>query len=102
MQLNLAIAIVLFPAWVYLIGSAVAVMRFARPTASLTLPRSRGREGWGPAQSAGSVLKPLHGAQPSPHDNLRSFAAQDDPALQIVLRVTDAEGAALPAARSNI
>src|SRR5260370_39892185 len=102
MQLNLAIAIVLFPAWVYLIGSAVAVMRFARPTASLTLPRSRGREGWGPAQPAVSVLKPLHGDEPGLHDNLRSFAEQDYPALQIVLGVNDAQDGALPAARSMI
>jgi ceramide glucosyltransferase len=40
MELNLAIVIVLFPAWVYLIGAAVAVLRFARRTPSLTLPKS--------------------------------------------------------------
>src|SRR5260370_13523936 len=102
MQLNLAIAIVLFPAWVYLIGSAVAVRRSARLTASLTLPGARGREGWGPAQPAVSVLKPLHGDEPGLHDNLRSFAEQDYPALQIVLGVNDAQDGALPAARSMI
>jgi hypothetical protein len=40
MGLNLAIVIVLFPAWVYLIGAAVAVLRFGRRTPSLTLPKS--------------------------------------------------------------
>ena len=40
MGLNLAIVIVLFPAWVYLIGAAVAVMRFGRRAPSLTLPKS--------------------------------------------------------------
>src|SRR5260370_30605631 len=102
MQLNLAIAIVLFPAWGYMVGSAVAVMRFACRTASLTLPRLRRREGWGPAQPAVSVLKPLHGDEPGLHDNLRSFAEQDYPALQIVLGVNDAQDGALPAARSMI
>ncbi len=89
--LNLAIAIVLFPAWVYLIGAAVAVMRFARrplPAAS--------------DQPAVSVLKPLHGDEPGLYDNLRSFAEQDYPALQIVLGVNDAQDGALPAARALI
>jgi ceramide glucosyltransferase len=40
MGLNLAIVIVLFPAWVYLIGAAVAVLRFGRRTPSLTIPKS--------------------------------------------------------------
>src|SRR5260370_2463251 len=102
MQLNLAIAIVLLPGWVSLIGWAVSVMRLARPTASLPLPRPRGREGWGPAQPAVSVLKPLHGDEPGLHDNLRSFAEQDYPALQIVLGVNDTQDGALPAARALI
>jgi ceramide glucosyltransferase len=87
MQLNLAIAIVLIPAWVYLIGSAMAVMRFARRALPVVLDRP-----------AVSVLKPLHGDEPGLYDNLRSFAEQDYPAPQIVLGVTDAEDGALPAA----
>jgi ceramide glucosyltransferase len=91
MQLNLAIAIVLVPAWVYLIGSAVAVMRFARRALPVVLDRP-----------AVSVLKPLHGDEPGLYDNLRSFAEQDYPAPQIVLGVADAEDGALPAARALI
>ena len=41
MGLNLAIAIVLFPSWAYLIGAAMAVLRFARHAPSLTIARSR-------------------------------------------------------------
>ena len=102
MGLNLAVAIVLFPAWVYLIGAAAAVMRFARRAPSLTLPRSRGREGWGADPPAVSVLKPLHGDEPGLYDNLRSFAEQDYPALQIVLGVNDPQDGALQAARALI
>jgi ceramide glucosyltransferase len=91
MHLNLAIAIVLVPAWVYLIWSAVAVMRFARRALPVVLDRP-----------AVSVLKPLHGDEPGLYDNLRSFAEQDYPAPQIVLGVTDAEDGALPAARALI
>jgi ceramide glucosyltransferase len=97
MPVTLAIAIVLVPAWAYLIGAAVAVVRFARRAPSLTLPCSRGREGWGPAQPAVSVLKPLHGDEPDLYENLRSFAEQDYPGLQIVLGVNDAQDGALPA-----
>jgi ceramide glucosyltransferase len=102
MQLNLAIAGVLFPAWVYLIGAAVAVMRFTRRVPTLTLPRSRGREGCRPTQPAVSVLKPLHGEEPGLYENLCSFAEQDYPVLQIVLGVNDPEDGALPAARALI
>jgi ceramide glucosyltransferase len=86
MQLNLAIAIVLIPAWVYLIGSAMAVMRFARRALPVVLDRP-----------AVSVLKPLHGDEPGLHENLRSFAEQDYPGLQIVLGVNNAQDGALPA-----
>jgi ceramide glucosyltransferase len=91
MRLNLAIAIVLFPAWAYLIGAAVAVMRFARrlpPVAS--------------DKPAVSVLKPLHGDEPRLYDNLRSFAEQDYPSLQIVFGVNDAQDGALPAVEALI
>ncbi len=91
MSANLAIAIVLCPAWAYLIGAAVAVIRFARrPSPVLS------------DQPAVSVLKPLHGDEPGLYDNLRSFVEQDDPALQIVLGVNDPEDGALPAARALI
>ena len=79
------------PAWVYLIGAAVAVMRFARRALPVALERP-----------AVSVLKPLHGDEPGLYENLRSFAEQDYPALQIVLGVNDAQDGALPAARALI
>ena len=91
MELNLAIAVVLFPAWVYLIGAAVAVMRFTRRPLPLASD-----------PPAVSVLKPLHGDEPGLYENLRSFAEQDYPALQIVLGVNDAQDGALPAARALI
>jgi ceramide glucosyltransferase len=91
MDLNLTILIVLLPAWVYLIGSAVAVSRFVRRP----LP--------GPSNPAAvSVLKPLHGDEPGLYENLRSFAEQDYPTGQIVLGVNDAEDGALPAAGALI
>lgn len=99
MGLNLAIAAVLLPAWAYLIGAAVVLLRFVRRAPSLTLPRERGREGWGPAQPEVSVLKPLHGSEPGLYENLRSFAEQDYPVLQLVMGVNDPEDGALRAAR---
>src|SRR5438105_14808610 len=89
MSANLVIATVLFPAWVYLIGAAAAVIRFARRPSPVVSD-----------QPAVSVLKPLHGDEPGLYDNLRSFAEQDCPALQIVLGVNDARDSALPAARA--
>lgn len=91
MSPNLAIAIVLVPAWAYLIGTAVAVVRFARRL----MPTP-------PDRSAVSVLKPLHGAEPGLYDNLRSFAEQDYPAVQTVLGVNDPADSALAAARALI
>lgn len=120
MAVTLAIAIVLVPAWAYLIASAVAVYRFARrgspsppfrgertgPAPSPSLPRSRVGEGWGlPAGGEGegvSVLKPLHGDEPGLYENLRSFAEQDYPQLQIVLGVNNPRDSALPAAHALI
>lgn len=91
MSLDLAIAILLAPTWVYLIGSAVAVTRFARRS----WPTS-------PDRPAISILKPLHGMEPGLYENLRSFAEQDYPAVQIILGVNDPNDGALPAARTLI
>ena len=91
MDSNLVIAIVLLPTWAYLVRAAVAVLRFARraPPAASDRP-------------AVSVLKPLHGDEPGLYENLRSFAEQDYPALQIVLGANDLQDSALPAARALI
>src|ERR1700758_5288411 len=91
MVLNLTIAIVLLPAWAYLAGAAAAALRFVgRP-----LPKS-------PSRPAVSVLKPLHGDEPGLYENLRSFAEQDYPSVQLVLGVNDPQDGALPAARALI
>jgi ceramide glucosyltransferase len=89
MQSNLAIAIVLLPAWAYVIGAAAAVLRFARRPSPVS-----------PDRPAVSVLKPLHGDEPGLYENLRSFAEQDYPALQIVLGVNHPHDGALTAARA--
>jgi ceramide glucosyltransferase len=89
--MDLAIAILLTPAWAYLVGAALAVRRFARRP----LPVA-------PHRRAISVLKPLHGAEPGLYENLRSFAEQDYPSVQIVLGVNDAGDGALPAGRALI
>jgi ceramide glucosyltransferase len=99
MAVTLAIAIVLVPAWGYLIASAVAVHRFARRGAPS--PPLRG-EGAGEEGEGLSVLKPLHGDEPGLYDNLRSFALQDYSQLQIVLGVNDPQDSALPAARDLV
>ena len=91
MNTNLVVTIVLFPAWVYLIGAAMAGIRFARRPSPVISD-----------QPAVSVLKPLHGDEPGLYDNLRSFAEQDYPALQIVLGVNNPEDGALPAAHALI
>jgi ceramide glucosyltransferase len=91
MSPDLASAFVLVPAWAYLIGTAVTVMRFVRrplPTA--------------PDQPAVSVLKPLHGAEPGLYENLHSFAEQDYPAVQIVLGVNDPADSAMASVRALI
>src|SRR3984893_4418519 len=85
MTLTFTIAIVLAPAWAYLVGTAVAAFRFARhplPTAAERPPVT--------------VMKPLHGAEPSLYENLHSFTQQDYPVVQLVLGVGKANDSALP------
>ena len=89
MDLNLAIAAVLLPAWAYLIGAAVAVLRFVRCPLPAVLE--------GPGVS---VLKPLHGDEPGLYENLRSFAEQGYPVLQFVMGVNYPEDGAVRAARA--
>jgi ceramide glucosyltransferase len=91
MTLSLATALVLLPAWVYLIGAAIAVARFVRRPLSTILDRP-----------AVSILKPLHGAEPGLYENLRSFADQDYPLVQMVLGVNDPRDSALPIADALI
>ncbi len=91
MTLSFLIAIVLAPAWAYLVGAAVAAVRFARhplPTAAEPPPVT--------------VMTPLHGAEPGLYENLHSFTQQDYPVVQLVLGVGDANDSALPAARALI
>lgn len=91
MSANLVIAIILIPAWAYLIGAAAAVIRFARcPSPAVS------------DQPAVSLLKPLHGDERGLYENLRSFAEQDYPALQIVLGVNHPKDGALPAVHTLI
>ena len=74
--------------WAYLAGSTLAARRFARRPIVAT-------GGHPPV----SVLKPLHGDEPGLCDNLRSFADQDYPTVQLVLGVHHRADGALPAAR---
>ncbi len=85
------IAILLAPGWVYLCAASLAAIGFSRRA----LPAAAERP-------AVSVLKPLHGAEPGLYENLRSFVAQDYPAVQIVLGVNDDDDGAVPAARALI
>jgi ceramide glucosyltransferase len=91
MSLTFALAMLLVPGWAYLVGSALAAIRFA----GRALPMATERP---PV----SIVKPLHGAEPGLYENLRSFAAQDYPVVQMVLGVSDAKDGALPAARALI
>ena len=60
-----------------------------------------GRRGGEPAaaQPPVTLLVPLHGAEPLLEENLRAFAEQNYPELQLVLGVAHADDAALPVAR---
>src|SRR5512133_3175849 len=91
MGLNFALAILLFPTWVYLVGATVALCRFV----ARALPEP-------PHRPPVSVLKPLHGEEPGLYENLRSFAEQCYPSVQIVLGVRDPLDTALPAAGALI
>jgi ceramide glucosyltransferase len=85
------IALILVPAWAYLVGAAIAAVRFA----GCPLPM-------GAEQPAVSLLKPLHGEEPGLYENLRSFVEQDYPGVQLVLGVNDAKDGALPVANALI
>ena len=90
---TLAFAAVLALAWGYLAVATLAVRRFSR----------RPLDDVGHAFASGqpvSVLKPLHGSEPGLHENLRSFADQDYPAMQLVFGVRDRTDGALPIARA--
>ena len=91
MMASLVLALVLFPVWIYLTGTVAAATRFARR--GTTLP---------PEQPPVSVLKPLYGAEPALHENLRSFIDQDYPNRQIVFGVRNPEDGALPVARALV
>jgi ceramide glucosyltransferase len=86
---------VLAVAWGYLAVATFAVWRFSRRPLDL----SGGANAENPSVS---VLKPLHGAEPGLYENLRSFADQDYPAVQLVLGVRDPADGAVPTARALI
>jgi ceramide glucosyltransferase len=88
-------AVVLAVAWGYLAAATLAVWRFSRRP--LSIPGRAHAD-----HSAVSVLKPLHGADPGLSDNLRSFADQDYPAVQLVLGLRDPGDSALATARALI
>ena len=85
-------AAVLAVAWGYLAAATFAVWRFSRRPLRLSsaVPADR---------LPVSVLKPLHGAEAGLLENLRSFADQDHPALQLVLGLRDPGDSALAVAR---
>src|SRR6516162_1686354 len=91
MSLTFVIAVIPAPAWVYAVGTAVAAVRFARRATPS-----------GPEPPPVSLLKPLHGAEPGLYENLRSFAQQDYPVVQMVLGVNDANDGALPVVQALI
>jgi ceramide glucosyltransferase len=91
MSLVYILALILAPAWAYLVGTASAAVRFARRPLPLGVERP-------PI----SLLKPLHGAEPGLYENLRSFVQQDYPTVQIVLGTNDGKDGALPVANALI
>lgn len=88
---SLILAFVLVPVWAYMLGTVVAAVRFTRR--GVALPDE---------EPPVSVLKPLYGAEPGLYENLRSFADQDYPALQVVCGVRSPSDEALPIARALI
>ncbi|HEY1258076.1 MAG TPA: bacteriohopanetetrol glucosamine biosynthesis glycosyltransferase HpnI [Stellaceae bacterium] len=87
MNPTIALLAVIVPAWAYLVAAAACALRFARQP----LPAAA-------EQPPVSVLKPLHGAEPGLYENLRSFAVQDYPVVQLVLGVNDPQDDAVPVA----
>jgi len=81
-------AAVILVLWGYILGTVVAVLRFARRRVALP-----------PEQPPVSVLKPLYGAEPGLYENLLSFVDQDYPAMQVVFGVRSPSDEALPVAR---
>jgi ceramide glucosyltransferase len=81
------ITLFLVPAWAYLVGTVIAVVRFARRPLPI-----------GAEQPRVSLLKPLHDEEPGLYENLRSFVQQDYPSVQLVLGVNDPKDGALPVA----
>lgn len=86
---SLTAALLLIPAWGYLIGVVVAAARFARRRTPVPA-----------TQPPVSVLKPLHGAEPGLRENLLSFIDQDYPATQVVFGVRNPSDEAVPVVRA--
>ena len=87
----LVLVLILLPGWAYLAGIVVATARFAqrRVVAAAEQPPV-------------SVLTPLCGAEAGLEENLRSFADQDYPSVQIVFGARSPTDGALPVARKLI
>jgi ceramide glucosyltransferase len=89
---DFGLALLLGLVWAYAIGVPFLALRFARR-------RIVAPPGLAPTDKPPvSILKPLHGAEPDLIGNLRSFADQDYPELQLVLGVRDRADSALPIA----
>jgi ceramide glucosyltransferase len=88
-SLTPAMVFVLALGWAYLLTAAATAIGFARRP----LP-------YATQCPLVSVLKPLHDAEPGLYDNLRSFAEQDYPAMQVVLGVDEPDDSALPVAHA--
>jgi ceramide glucosyltransferase len=88
---SLILFLAVLPAWAYLLAVAVLVRRFTRAPKPVAT-----------ARPPVTVLKPLHGAEAGLYENLRSFAMQDYPALQVVLGVNRRSDTAVPAADALI